>query len=122
MFLNHCFFLVPTFITKLKRSQDGLTSTKPAYDQLTMSCCQRKLPVEKWMEEEHIAMEERGENLRIFDINHEKAPSLAQITLQLTEMDNHSNNSQNAVDWICSGIKAENDQYVQNMFYYVIVC
>jgi hypothetical protein len=55
-------------------------------------------------------MEERGESLRIFDINHEKAPTLAQITLQLTDDKEISNNSANVVDWIADGIKAQSDQ------------
>jgi hypothetical protein len=62
-------------------------------------------------------MEKRGEHLQIFDVNHEKAPTLAQITLQLTEMNDRSNNDNNVniVNWIADGLKAENDQYVQNM-------
>ena len=56
-------------------------------------------------------MEERGDHLRIFDINHEKAPTLAQITLQLTEIKDHST-STNIVDWIANGIRVENDQWV----------
>ena len=66
-------------------------------------------------------MEERGDHLRIFDINHEKAPTLAQITLQLTEMKDHSSNGVNIVDWIANGIKVENDLWV-NMIYYLILC
>jgi hypothetical protein len=55
-------------------------------------------------------MEKRGECLTIFDINHEKAQTLAQITLQLTDKKDNSNNTVNLVDWISNGIKAENDQ------------
>jgi hypothetical protein len=55
-------------------------------------------------------MEERGEHLRIFDINHEKAPTLAQITLSLTETMENSNDVAESVDWLADGIKIENDQ------------
>jgi hypothetical protein len=114
--LNLKFFffskIVPTLLTKLKRSQIGLDSTKPAFEELTKSCLQRNLPVESWRAAENLAMEERGEKLGIFDINHEKAPTLAQITLQLTDNKEISNNSANVVDWIADGIKAQNDQYV----------
>ena len=103
-------FLVPTLLTKLKRSQDGLDATQPAFDQLTKSCIQRNLPVEAWKSAELFAMEERGDCLRIFDINHEKAPTLAQITLQLTEMKDNLSSSVNIVDWIADGIKTQNDQ------------
>jgi hypothetical protein len=104
--------LVTTLITKLKRSQNGLISTQPAFQQLTKSCVQRKLPVDSWKCDENLAMEERGESLKIFDVNHEKAPTLAQITLQLCDNKDNSNGSADVVDWIADGIKAESDQWV----------
>jgi hypothetical protein len=55
-------------------------------------------------------MKERGERLRIFDINHEKAPTLAQITLQLCDHKDGFHGRAEVVDWIANGIKAENDQ------------
>jgi hypothetical protein len=55
-------------------------------------------------------MEERGDHLKIFDINHKKAPTLAQITLQLTDIEDNPSDSVKIVDWIADGIKAENDQ------------
>jgi len=56
-------------------------------------------------------MEERGEYLSIFDLNHEKAPTLAQITLQLTENEDHRpNDKSKIVDWVAAGIKAQSDQ------------
>jgi hypothetical protein len=94
----------------MKRAQIGLDSTEPAFNQLTATCLQRNLPVDTWRSEEHSAMEERGERLRIFDINHEKAPSLAQITLQLTDSEDVSDNDLKVIDWISDGIKAQNDQ------------
>ena len=44
---------------------------------LNKLCLEGKLPVNVWKSDEAIAMEERGETLRIFDINHKLAPSLA---------------------------------------------
>ena len=109
---SYMIFLVPTLLTKLKRSQIGLDSTQPAFDQLTKSCIERKLPVESWALSESLAMEERGEKLRIFDVNHENAPTLAQITLKLTDSNDNSTDSANVVHWISDGIKAQNDQWV----------
>jgi hypothetical protein len=103
-------FSVPTLLTKLKRSHVGLDSTKPAFDQLTKSCIQRNLPVKSWISAESLAMEERGERLRIFDINYEKAPTLAEVTLNLTDAQDGSNDNANVVHWISDGIKAQNDQ------------
>ena len=93
-----------------KHSWDGLDSTQPAFDQLTKSCLQWNLPVQAWRSAEHLAIDERGNHLRIFDISHEKAPTLAQVTLQLTEVKNSSSNSAHIVHWIVSGIKAQNDR------------
>jgi hypothetical protein len=67
--------------------------------------------VEAWRSSELLAMEERGEHLRIFDINYKKAPSLAEITLKLTtNTKEDSNGTVNMVDWISDGIKAQNNQ------------
>jgi hypothetical protein len=77
---------------------------------LTNTCLQRNLPVDSWRAAELLAMEERGEKLRIFDVNHTKAPTLAEITLRLTESKDSSNEAANMVDWIAGGIKTENDQ------------
>ena len=59
-----------------------------------------------------MAMDERGEKLRIFDVNHKKAATLAQITLKLTEAKEIPKNALNAVDWISDGMKAQNNQFV----------
>ena len=98
------FFLVNSF----KKSQIGLDSTEPAFDQLTKSCLQRNLPVWAWRSSEHLAMEQRGEHLRIFDVKHKKAPTLAEITLTLTNTKDNSNCTANIVDWIADGINCLN--------------
>ena len=90
----------------------GLDSTQPAFEQLTNTCLQRKLPLESWRSAELLAMDERGEKLMIFDVNHRKAPTLAQITLSLSESKDNSNEVSNVIDWISDGIKIENDQSV----------
>jgi hypothetical protein len=82
---------------------------------LTISCKERKLPVDSWKLAEAKAMDERGESLGIFDIKHEKAPTLAQITLKLTDTHDGNNNGVDMVDWIANGIKTENDQWVLNL-------
>ena len=108
--LHILFLLVPTLLTEHKHSQDGLDSTQPAFDELTKSCLLQKLPIEIWKSAEHLAMKNRGNQLRIFDISHEKAPTLAEVTLQLMETQDHSNNSMNVVNWIAHGIRTQNDQ------------
>jgi hypothetical protein len=90
--------------------------------QLTNSCLQRKLPVEDWKSAEHLAMEERGERLKIFDIDHKKAPTLAEITLALTNTKDDLNGTVSIVDWIADGIKAQNDQWVFNLISDLVFC
>ena len=46
----------------------------------------------------------------IFDLDHKKAPSLAQITLKLTDSKEYSSDKVDDVNWISDGIKAQNDQ------------
>ena len=121
-YFTYHFLLVPTLLTKYKRSQDGLDSTQPAFDELTKSCLQRNLPLEAWKSAEELAMKKRGKHLKIFDISHEKAPTLAEVTLQLTEMNDHSSNDVNIVNWIAHGIRAQNDQYVLNVTYCLVLC
>jgi hypothetical protein len=79
---------------------------------LTKTCVQRKLPVESWKSAEGLAMQERGELLKIFDVDQKNAPSLAEITLKLTDTKDDANNHSNVVHWISDGIKAQNDQWV----------
>ena len=66
-------------------------------------------------------MVERGESLRIFDVNHEKAPTLAQITLNLTDAKDNSDEVANVVHWISDGIKAQNDRWVL-LFKHLFIC
>lgn len=89
---------------------------------MTKSCLQRKLPVQAWRAAEHTAMENRGDDLKIFDVIHKKAPTLAQITLQLTDMKDNPSDRVKIVDWIADGIKAQNDQWVLSMISYLIFC
>ena len=89
---------------------------------MTKSCLERKLPVEAWRYAEHLAMEERGHHLKIFDINHKKPPTLAQITLRLTDIKDNPSDCVKIVDWIADGIKAENDQWVLNVASYLVLC
>ena len=109
-YFAYCFLLVATLLTKHKCSQDGLDSTQPAFDELTKSCLLQKLPIETWKSAEHLAMKNRGNQLRIFDISHKKTPTLAEVTLQLTEIQDHSSNNVNVVNWIAHGIRMQNDQ------------
>ena len=118
--MTYFFFLVTTLLTKHKRCRDGLDSTQPAFEQLTKSCLERQLPVEAWKSSEHSAMEERGDKLKIFDVNRKKPPTLAEITLQLTDAKDNPAEKVKIADWISDGIKAENNQSVLNLISFLV--
>jgi len=87
-----------------------LDSTRPAFQELTKACRLRGLPVDVWKTDERLATKERGQLLNIFDLNHQKLPTLAQITVQLCNNKDNPNGTVDMVQWIADGIKAENDQ------------
>jgi hypothetical protein len=74
--------------------------------------------VEFWRSNKHLAMEERGEQLRMFDVNHKKSPTLAQITVRLCDTKDNSDSRVDMVQWIADGIKAENDQFVIDLIFH----
>ena len=61
-----------------------------------------------------LTMEERGEKLSIFDINHGKASTFAQITLNLTETNDNSNDGVHVVNWLADWIITQNEWWVFN--------
>ena len=77
---------------------------------------------QSWKSVERLAMDDRGEALRIFDISQEKAPpspkSLSSwqmiIKTQLTI------DASNVVDWVADGIKAQNDQFVNRFLIHTV--
>lgn len=56
--------------------------------------------------------------MNIFDINHQKLPTLAEITVQLCDNKDNRSSRADIVDWIADGIKAENDQFVFSMVFH----
>jgi len=44
----------------------GVSETKPAFEQLT-ECLDAAL-VQDWTEQEHVAMEQRGDHLKIYEV------------------------------------------------------
>ena len=65
-------------------------------------------------------MDDRGEALRIFNINQEMAPTLAQITLWLADKNKDSIDASNVVDWVANGIKAQNYQFINRFLIYAV--
>ena len=64
-------FLADTIVTKWKRAQDGIKETETAYEDLTDRL--DKAWIDKWTRQERIAMENRGEDLKIYMVASEKS-------------------------------------------------
>ena len=58
-------------VTKWKRAQDGIKETETAYEDLTDRL--DKAWIDKWTRQERIAMENRGEDLKIYMVASEKS-------------------------------------------------
>jgi hypothetical protein len=55
---------------KWSRAKEGVSETKPAFEQLT-ECLEASL-VREWTAQERVAMEKRGEHLRIYEVTLER--------------------------------------------------
>lgn len=64
-------FLADTIVTKWKRAQDGIKETETAYEDLTDRL--DKAWIDKWTRQERIAMENRGEDLKIYMVASDKS-------------------------------------------------
>ena len=64
-------FLADMIVTKWKRAQDGIKETETAYEDLTDHL--DKAWIDKWTRQERIAMENRGEDLKIYMVASEKS-------------------------------------------------
>ncbi|KIM73065.1 hypothetical protein PILCRDRAFT_15550 [Piloderma croceum F 1598] len=75
--------MVDSLCGKWTRAKQGVSNTKPAFKQLT-NCVDPSLVLE-WTRQERVAMENRGDDLKIYDVVSEKLPTLAEIHLKLAE-------------------------------------
>jgi len=55
---------------KWSRAKNGVSETKPAFEQLT-ECLDAGL-VQEWTEQERVAMEQRGDHLKIYEVASKK--------------------------------------------------
>ena len=59
-------FLADSLCVKWSRATKGVSETKPAFEQLT-ECLDASL-VRDWIEQERVAMEQRGDHLKIYEV------------------------------------------------------
>ena len=110
---------------KWSRTKEGVAETKPAFEQL-MDCLEASL-VQEWTAKERVAMEQRGDHLKIYEVRSEKCrriiyvvlgvnhsytlvPTLLEIRLKLSETEVHQGNLSGAVSAITEGLSIEKSQ------------
>ncbi|KAG2057810.1 hypothetical protein BDR06DRAFT_864240, partial [Suillus hirtellus] len=65
---------------------------------------------EKWKKQAELAALDRGELLDIYQLKMDKAPTMAEIRLRLTENELSSHGRTGAILWLIEGINIENTQ------------
>ncbi|KAG2117531.1 hypothetical protein BD769DRAFT_1672572 [Suillus cothurnatus] len=100
--------IVKTLLTKYNRALKGVDETKSPFDELTRSLNPGKILM--WGIDEQKAMEKRGEYLDIYQLQINKAPTMAEIRLKLTESENADTGHPGTVSWLITGINLEDLQ------------
>src|SRR5882762_4106440 len=62
--------LADSLCTKWTRAKQGVSETKPAFEQLS-DCLEVSL-IQEWTGQEHVAMEEHGDHLKIYVVRSER--------------------------------------------------
>jgi hypothetical protein len=66
--------------TKWTRAKKGVSETRPAFEQLS-DCLEASL-IEEWTEQERVAMEERGDHLKVYVIRSERCGTFLYWSLE----------------------------------------
>ncbi|KAG1784341.1 uncharacterized protein HD556DRAFT_1315167 [Suillus plorans] len=100
--------IMKTLLKKYKRALKGVDDTKSPFDELTLSLDPEKISI--WKIDEKKAMEQCGEYLDIYQLQMNKAPTMAEIRLKLTESENTDTSKPGTVSWLITGINLEDLQ------------
>ncbi|KAG1840122.1 hypothetical protein C8R48DRAFT_679665 [Suillus tomentosus] len=100
--------IIKTLLKKYKWALKGVDDTKSPFDELTLSLDPEKILM--WKIDEKKAMEQRGEYLDIYQLQMNKAPTMAEIRLKLTESENTDTGKPGTVSWLITGINLEDLQ------------
>src|SRR5258708_32300061 len=117
--------LADSLCAKRSRATKGVSETKPAFEQLT-ECLDASL-VREWTEQERVAMEQRGDHLKIYEVVAKKCkrclnsssdtdrlclsvPTLAEIRLTLSVTEVQHGNLSGSVSTITEGLAIEKSQ------------
>ncbi|KAG1825170.1 hypothetical protein EV424DRAFT_1267602, partial [Suillus variegatus] len=100
--------IVKTLLRKYKRANKGIDDTRIPFEDLTKSLDVNKVSL--WESDEKRAMERRGEHLDIYHLRIDKAPTMAEIRLKLTETEYADTGKLGSVSWLIEGINLEDAQ------------
>ncbi|KAG1838555.1 hypothetical protein F4604DRAFT_1572198 [Suillus subluteus] len=100
--------IVRTLLKKHKRAVKGIDDTKLPFDELTHTLDPEKIAI--WEKDEKMAMELRGDHLDIYQLKIDKAPTMAEIRLTLTESETSDIERPGSIPWIIQGINLEDSQ------------
>src|ERR1700683_5089186 len=97
--------LAESLCGKWTRAMDGVSETKPAFEQLT-NCLDVSL-VQEWTEQECVAMEQRGDHLKIYQVASAKHGELPLFLLGYRSLIQFSTNaSGNTLEVVGNGSSA----------------
>ncbi|KAG1764090.1 hypothetical protein EV702DRAFT_1051462 [Suillus placidus] len=105
---NKLVHIVKTLLQKYKRANKGIDDTKVPFEELTSSLEVSK--VSSWEKDETRAMEQHGEHLDIYQLKIDKAPTVAEIRLKLTETEYADTGKWGSISWLINGINLEDAQ------------
>ncbi|KAG1830059.1 hypothetical protein F4604DRAFT_1695666 [Suillus subluteus] len=97
-----------SLLKKYCHALQGISDTQGPYEELTRSLDLDD--VQEWKKAAEKAAQDRGELLDIYQLKMDKAPSMAEIRLRLTENELSANGRTGSVAWLIEGINIENSQ------------
>jgi Kyakuja-Dileera-Zisupton transposase len=124
-YLKLILFLADSLCAKRSQATKWVSEMKPAFEQLT-ECLDASL-VRDWTEQERVAMEQRGDHLKIYEVISTKCkqylnssldtdrlclsvPTLVEIQLKLSETEVQHGNLSGSVSIITEGLAIEKSQ------------
>ncbi|KAG1877467.1 hypothetical protein F4604DRAFT_1680133 [Suillus subluteus] len=100
--------IVKLLLKKYLQAAQGVSDTQGPYEELTKSLDLAN--VQEWKKAADQAAHDRGALLDIYQLKMDKAPTMAEIRLHLTENELSTNGRTGSVAWLIEGINIENAQ------------
>ncbi|KAG2361361.1 hypothetical protein BDR07DRAFT_1485939 [Suillus spraguei] len=98
-------YAVKMLLQKYKCANKGINDTKVPFEELTSSLEFNQ--VSSWEKDEKQAIEQCGEYLDIYHLNIDKAPTMAEIQLKLTETEYAVTGKSGLISWLINDINLD---------------